>query len=224
MPISTAVRQTAIVQLGSSAGQPPGREHHLVAALQLHRCADRLPAARRAARLDGRRAGLRSDRMLPARKPRHPSQVCARHDGGPAGGWRYRACRARPDAQSRGHDPRLLRLDRLGRCDLRDPAGAPRSLWRRRHRPRSAAGDGEVESISSGRSATVRSSGRRKQWGARGFTFGDWLQPPGGKWPLEKPFRTIGDDAVGDDLPVHLLEAHGAGREDRRRQGARRSG
>ncbi len=33
-----------------------------------------------------------------------------------------------------------------------------------------------------------------KEWGGRGFTFGDWLQPPGGKWPLEKPFRTIGDD------------------------------
>jgi alpha-L-rhamnosidase len=35
-----------------------------------------------------------------------------------------------------------------------------------------------------------------KEWGARGFTFGDWLQPSGGKWPLEKPFRTIGDDAA----------------------------
>lgn len=33
------------------------------------------------------------------------------------------------------------------------------------------------------------------EWGERGFTFGDWLQPVGGKWPLEKPFRTIGDDA-----------------------------
>ena len=33
------------------------------------------------------------------------------------------------------------------------------------------------------------------EWGGRGFTFGDWLQPVGGKWPLEKPFRTIGDDA-----------------------------
>ena len=33
------------------------------------------------------------------------------------------------------------------------------------------------------------------EWGARGFTFGDWLQPVGGRWPLEKPFRTIGDDA-----------------------------
>jgi len=32
-------------------------------------------------------------------------------------------------------------------------------------------------------------------WGDRGFTFGDWLQPVGGNWPLQKPFRTIGDDA-----------------------------
>ena len=34
-----------------------------------------------------------------------------------------------------------------------------------------------------------------KAWGGRGFTFGDWLQPVGGKWPMEKPARTIGDDA-----------------------------
>lgn len=34
-----------------------------------------------------------------------------------------------------------------------------------------------------------------KPWGARGFTFGDWLQPVDGKWPLQKPARTIGDDA-----------------------------
>ncbi|RYE87588.1 MAG: alpha-L-rhamnosidase, partial [Hyphomicrobiales bacterium] len=34
-----------------------------------------------------------------------------------------------------------------------------------------------------------------KPWGGRGFTFGDWLQPVEGKWPLEKPARTIGDDA-----------------------------
>ena len=222
MPISTAVRQTASFSSCSSAGQPAGREHYLVATLQLHRCADRLPAARRTARLDGRRAGLCGDRMLPARKPRHPSQVCARHDRGPAGRWRHRACRARPDAQSRGHHPRLLWLDRLGRCDLRDPARAPRSLWRRRNRPRGAAGDGEVErflwSISNG--PIVRPP---KEWGARGFTFGDWLQPRR-QWPREKPFRTIGDDAVGDDLSVHLLKPHGAGREDRRRQGASRSG
>jgi alpha-L-rhamnosidase len=30
-------------------------------------------------------------------------------------------------------------------------------------------------------------------WGARGFTFGDWLQPKG---PSEKPLPTIGDDAA----------------------------
>lgn len=32
-----------------------------------------------------------------------------------------------------------------------------------------------------------------RQWGARGFTFGDWLQPGG---PTEKPVPTIGDDAA----------------------------
>ncbi len=31
-----------------------------------------------------------------------------------------------------------------------------------------------------------------RQWGARGFTFGDWLQPSG---PSAKPLPTIGDDA-----------------------------
>ena len=30
-------------------------------------------------------------------------------------------------------------------------------------------------------------------WAARGFTFGDWLQPKG---PSEKPLPTIGDDAA----------------------------
>lgn len=34
-----------------------------------------------------------------------------------------------------------------------------------------------------------------KPWGGRGFTFGDWLQPVDGKWPRQKPARTIGDDA-----------------------------
>ncbi|WP_417729077.1 family 78 glycoside hydrolase catalytic domain [Roseovarius sp.] len=34
-----------------------------------------------------------------------------------------------------------------------------------------------------------------KPWGGRGFTFGDWLQPVDGKWPMQKPARTIGDDA-----------------------------
>lgn len=32
-----------------------------------------------------------------------------------------------------------------------------------------------------------------RDWGARGFTFGDWLQPKG---PSEKPLPTIGDDAA----------------------------
>ncbi|HEV7277815.1 MAG TPA: family 78 glycoside hydrolase catalytic domain [Devosiaceae bacterium] len=35
-----------------------------------------------------------------------------------------------------------------------------------------------------------------KPWGGRGFTFGDWLQPVDGKWPRQKPARTIGDDAA----------------------------
>jgi alpha-L-rhamnosidase len=61
-----------------------------------------------------------------------------------------------------------------------------------------------------------------RQWGARGFSFGDWLQPKG---PSAKPLPTIGDDAaatiylfiaatkvariariVGDDTTVSRLE------------------
>ncbi|WP_082837175.1 alpha-L-rhamnosidase [Labrenzia sp. OB1] len=33
----------------------------------------------------------------------------------------------------------------------------------------------------------------QREWGARGFSFGDWLQPTG---PSAKPFPTIGDDAA----------------------------
>ena len=48
----------------------------------------------------GRRAGLRRDRLLPAREPRHPAQVRPRHDRGPARRRRHPARRPRPVAQS----------------------------------------------------------------------------------------------------------------------------
>ena len=61
-----------------------------------------------------------------------------------------------------------------------------------------------------------------KEWGARGFTFGDWLQPVGGKWPREKPFRTIGDDASAT-IYLYISSALTApSRPHRRRHGARR--
>ena len=58
-----------------------------------------------------------------------------------------------------------------------------------------------------------------KEWGERGFTFGDWLQPVGGRWPMQKPFRTIGDDAsatiyhfISSDLTAKAAEV--LGRQD----------
>jgi alpha-L-rhamnosidase len=42
-----------------------------------------------------------------------------------------------------------------------------------------------------------------RQWGARGFTFGDWLQPGG---PSAKPLPTIGDDAAAT-IYLHITSA-----------------
>ena len=60
VPISSVERGDGELRVRQPAGQPAGAEHALVAALQLHRGADRLPAARRAAGLDRRRPGLRA--------------------------------------------------------------------------------------------------------------------------------------------------------------------
>ena len=59
-------------------------------------------------------------------------------------------------------------------------------------------------STSSGRSATARSSGRRRDWGERGFTFGDWLQPGGADRKAAADHRRR---LRGDDLPLHLVDA-----------------
>jgi len=60
-------------------------------------------------------------------------------------------------------------------------------------------------------------------WGDRGFTFGDWLQPVGGNWPLQKPFRTIGDDAsatiylyISSTLTARAAKIAGDGALERR--------
>ena len=59
-----------------------------------------------------------------------------------------------------------------------------------------------------------------RAWGARGFTFGDWLQPQG---PSEKPLPDDRRRRRGDDLPLHLVGADGEGRRGPRRHGARQA-
>ena len=111
----------------------------------------------------------------------------------------------------------LRRLDRLGRRDQRHPLGALAALRRPRGAGRDAAGDGRAGSISSGRSATARSCGRRRNWGERGFTFGDWLQPVGDN---RKPEPTIGDDCAATIYLYISCVLDGEGGRRRRRRGA----
>jgi hypothetical protein len=126
-------RSARRLHLRPSSGQPAGAEHRLVAAVELHRGADRLPAARRTAGLDRRCAGLCGHRLLAGRQPRLPAQVPARRDGRPARGRRDPAFQPRPDPPAfRARAWRLGRVDRLGRCDHDHPLAAVPAL--RRHR------------------------------------------------------------------------------------------
>ena len=54
-------------------------------------------------------------------------------------------------------------------------------------------------------------------WGARGFTFGDWLQPQGDS--SEKPLPTIGDDAAAT---IYLYISSALTREGRASRSATR--
>ena len=64
-------------------------------------------------------------------------------------------------------------------------------------------------------------------WGGRGFTFGDWLQPQG---DFAKPYPTIGDDAaatiylyISSDLIARIAEVIGETDEAKRMRRARRA-
>ena len=67
-----------LVRVLRRAGEPAPRERRLGHAGQLPRRPHRLPAARRAARLDRRPRGLRPDRLLPLRRRRLPHLVAGR--------------------------------------------------------------------------------------------------------------------------------------------------
>ena len=91
------------------------REHRLEHARQFPRRAHRLPAARRAARLDGRHPALLPCRLLPLRQRRLPGFLAGRPGRGSGSRRRGAVCRAeRPDGSAR-------RGRRLGRRRGRRP-------------------------------------------------------------------------------------------------------
>ena len=75
-----ALRHAAdrLVLLLRRPAEPPARERRVEHARQLPRPADRLPAARRAARLDRRHPGVRADRSVPLRQRRLAGLLAAR--------------------------------------------------------------------------------------------------------------------------------------------------
>ena len=81
-----------LVRLVARAAQPLPRERRLGHARQLRRRPDRLPAARRAPRLDRRHPGLLADRELPVRQRRVPQHLAGR-SGRRAAEGRLRAVR-----------------------------------------------------------------------------------------------------------------------------------
>ena len=102
-----------------------------------------------------------ADRLLSPRQRKIPAQMAARRDGRSARGRRHRACRSRSDASSSGDLCEFRRQHRLGRRHLRRAVDALAALRRSKRSRGDAAGDGEVGRLSSGASATARSSGRR---------------------------------------------------------------
>jgi alpha-L-rhamnosidase len=104
---------------------------------------------------------------------------------------------------------RLFRLDRLGRRHRHRAVAALPSLWRSRHTRRSACRPWSSGSISSGRSRDGPVVSPPRQWGGRGFSFGDWLQPKGPSGQAAPDHRRR---CGGDHLPPHHRRARGAHR------------
>ena len=105
--ISSDTAASRRVRVLRPAPEPAPRERRLVAAGQLRLGADRLPAARRAARLDRRRPGLRADGLHPVRRPGLLGELAARPRAGP--GRRCSACRAWSRTSSLQGEPRFGR-------------------------------------------------------------------------------------------------------------------
>ena len=101
------------VPLLESAAQPLGPQHQLGVARKFPRCPDRLPATRRASRLDRRCAGLHWNGGVPLRRARIFPQMVARLARRPAGGRRVSRHRARRAGQIRSA---AIRQRGVGRC------------------------------------------------------------------------------------------------------------
>ena len=171
------------VRLLARRAQPAPRERPLEHARQLRRPAHRLPAARRAPRLDRRHPGVRADGVLPLRLRRLPDVVAA----GP---------RRRAAASSAPCPPYVPWIDLLvaiaarrgmGRRGGRRAVGAVRAL--RRHR---RAARGSTTACAPGSTRSPSSPATSHLWDT-GFQFGDWLDPAA---PPDDPGAARTDQAL----------------------------
>ena len=164
--------------------EPAPRERRLEHARQLPRRPDRLPAARRAARLDRRHPGLRADRDVPLRRRRLP-----------------RLWLARPRAPSSATDGRVPLV-----VPSRRPARARATRRPRRGATPPTSCPGRCTSATATRQLLAASStacgrwvdcvapsaGDRLLWRAD-FQFGDWLDPTA---PPDRPGAARTDPAL----------------------------
>ena len=92
--VHSATPPSRVLRVLQLAGQRAPGEHRLGPARQLPERADRLPAARRAPRLDGRRPGLRPHRLLQHGRRRLLREVDGRRRGRPVSRRRLPRCGA----------------------------------------------------------------------------------------------------------------------------------
>ena len=143
------------------------------------------------------------------------AQVCARRDRRPA----RRTAPSRmsspdPDPQPRGRRPRLLRLDRLGRCHLRHPAGCSTSTTATAASSRKRCRRWSGGTTSSGRSATGRSCTRRRAGATAASPSATGCSR---RATAAKPCPTIGDDAAAT-IYLYISSALIAARRRSRRR------
>ena len=173
--LHTDMTRTGWFESSARAAQPPARERRVGHARQLPLDPDRLPAARRAPRLDGRHPGLQPDRELPLRLRRLPHLVAARP--------RARAGARRTAACPSSSPPRCPAFGGpaagggVGRCRDRHAVGAARALRRSRHPARRS-----TRSMRDWVDAVLRVA-TDGLW-AHTFQLGDWLDPAA---PPDKP-------------------------------------
>ncbi len=133
---------------------------------QLRRPADRLPAARRAARLDRRHPGVRTDGVVPVRLQRLP---------------RRRGCRTLPTSRrsSARCPPTFPGSICCSRC-CRRPRGVTRRSWCRgcctNDSATSTCCGASTTACAPGSTRSPAIAGENHRWDT-GFQFGDWLDP-----------------------------------------------